>query len=185
MLAQLLRSKQESACPDLMEKFQVIEGAKTLIFDRDGTINIDTGYTHKINEFEFTIEFLQIIKILENFEGNICIITNQGGVRLGKYLQSESREFTEHTVTQLNELGITISLVAACYHHNSDNCNYRKPAPGMLKTIEDIIGADKKSFLYIGNDHIDEIAAEDHGISYLDIKCENLGSKIVEWIDKS
>ena len=185
MLARLLGKRQEFVCPELMEKSQVIKGARTVIFDRDGTINIDKGYVHKIEEFEFTIEFLRIIEILENFEGNICIITNQGGVRLGKYLQSESRQFTEHTVTKLNELGIRINLVAVCYHHSSDNCKYRKPAPGMFGVIEEIIRADKKSFLYIGNDHTDEIAAKDNGISYLDVYCENLDGKILEWINKA
>lgn len=171
-----------SVCPELLLNSRIIPGARTLVFDRDGTINADKGYVHQISEFEFTLEFSRIIETLGEFKGNICVITNQGGASIGKYRKSDSRLFTEHLISVAKIYGITINLVVTCYHHNVDNCEYRKPAPGMLSKIESLIQSDSSMYLYVGNDKKDAEAAKARHITYLDIKSENFVEKFKDWL---
>lgn len=172
-------------CPEIEIYREIVRAAKTLIFDRDGTINVDKGYVHKISEFEFTQQFVRIIPILQSFNGNLCIITNQGGVRLGKYLKHESQEFTRYLISKVREKGVHVNLVATCYHHNSDKCNSRKPSSGMLQELEKRIGANVRSYLYLGNDKNDSEAARNRNISYLDINSSELEVAMIEWVNNS
>ena len=174
--------ESDSVCPELLLNSRIIPGARTLVFDRDGTINIDRGYVHQISEFEFTLEFSRILKPLSEFKGNICVITNQGGVSIGKYLRSDSRLFTNHLISVAKMHGITINLVVTCYHHNVDNCEYRKPASGMLRKIESITQTDTSKYLYIGNEQKDADVAKVRRIPYLDIKSENFVREFEDWL---
>jgi D-glycero-D-manno-heptose 1,7-bisphosphate phosphatase len=176
---------KELVCPDLLFNHQLVKGAKTLIFDRDGTINVDPGYVYRISDFEFTGQFLRIVHVLKEFKGNLCVITNQGGVRLGKYLQSDSQGFTEYLISATDEIGVFINLVLSCYHHNLDNCNFRKPAPGMLKVIEDMTQSGARNYLFVGNDQKDAEAAAAYNFSYLDINSTNLEAILSAWVSKS
>ena len=113
------------------------------------------------------------------------MITNQGGVRLGKYLQRDSQEFTEYLISATDKIGVLINLVLSCYHHNFDNCNFRKPAPGMLKVIEAMTQSGSGNYLFIGNDQKDAEAAAAHNFSYLDINSTNLEVTLSGWVSKS
>ena len=172
-------------CPELQVYQNVNKGAKTLIFDRDGTINVDKGYTFEISEFEFTQQFLRIVPTLRLFEGNICIVTNQGGVRLGKYRKNQSNEFTQHLILRAKQIGVHINLVVTCYHHDLDGCNFRKPASGMIQEVEKRTESRLESYLYIGNDKRDLEAAKDRNMSYLDIDLNELELSITKWINSS
>jgi D-glycero-D-manno-heptose 1,7-bisphosphate phosphatase len=178
-------NSRESDCPNLIENSKVIKGVKTLVFDRDGTINIDTGYVHKISEFEFTSEFLQLVPILQKFKGNICITTNQGGVGIGKYSQAESLMFTKYLILAARSHGIDFNLVVSCFHHDLDFCDFRKPSSGMLRLLEYMIKSEPRNYLLIGNDQKDEDVAKDRQVSYVDITSENLESTLAEWINAS
>lgn len=178
-----MNNARESACPEMKVYREIIMGAKTLIFDRDGTINVDKGYVYKITEFEFTKQFLRIVPALQIFNGNICIITNQGGVRLGKFLKTESQKFTRYLVSKAEENGVHINSVITCYHHDLDNCNFRKPSSGMLQELEKKIEASAKSYLYIGNDNKDVQVAKDRNIDYLDIDSNEIEMAIIEWMN--
>jgi D-glycero-D-manno-heptose 1,7-bisphosphate phosphatase len=176
-------SVSDLPCPAMFYNSKLVLGARTLVFDRDGTINIDNGYVHQITDFEFTLNFSPILEILAKFQGNICIITNQGGASIGKYNESDSRKFTEYLISRLKEHGITINLVVTCYHHNKDHCKYRKPETGMLEKIESIVNAHTKMYLYVGNDEKDAKVAMNRHVRYLDINSENFLEKFKDWID--
>lgn len=177
-----MKSKENDTCPELLISSTIVRGAKTLIFDRDGTINVDNGYVHKITEFAFTQQFVLLAPILEKFKGNICIITNQGGVRLGMYSKNESQEFTRYVISKAKEKGIIVNLVAICYHHDKDSCDSRKPASGMLQKIEEVTESNRDRYLYIGNEKKDEEVARKRNINYRDINSEKLESFLVEWV---
>lgn len=173
-----------SNCPEIIWNLKIVPGAPTIILDRDGTINVDKGYVHQIADFEFTDQFTKILETLRQFKGNICVITNQGGASIGKYLEIDSRKFSEHLITAAEAQGIAINLVVTCFHHNKDHCEYRKPSPGMLKTVENLVKSDSRMFLYIGNDKKDAEVAKARNVAYLDVNSENFGSDFDDWINR-
>jgi len=62
---------------------------KVAFLDRDGVINKDTGYTHKIDDFEFVERCIESLKILQERGYALIIVTNQSGIGRGYYSEED------------------------------------------------------------------------------------------------
>ncbi len=116
---------------------------KSAVFlDRDGVINFDKGYTHKISEFRFKNGVLDGLKKLCEKNYEIFIITNQAGIAKGKYSVNDFillQKFIKGTLAKKN---IFISEVKYCPYHPKakikkykKKSNFRKPGNLMIKSI--------------------------------------------------
>ena len=110
--------------------------AKLIILDRDGVINYDSPDFIKSPEEWIPIPgSLEAIARLNQAGYRVVIASNQSGI---------ARQFFD--ITTLNaihqkmhrlaqQVGADIDAIFFCPHAASDNCDCRKPKPGMLKTI--------------------------------------------------
>ena len=133
----------------------------TLFLDRDGVINykID-GYVQSFSEFRFIEGVPESIAKLSDYFERIIIITNQQGI--GKKIMTENHLFKLHNemLLELNKFGGKIDKIYYCLHLESENCDCRKPKPGMLlKANEDFPKINFKTSLLIGDSDTDIIAA--------------------------
>lgn len=102
-----------------------------IFFDRDGVINIDTHYLHKIEEFEFTPGLLNCLKkVAPHF--SLFIITNQSGIERGFFTENEYQKLTLWYVEKLRKEGIHIESVYHCPHAPETHCTCRKPSPELI-----------------------------------------------------
>ena len=53
---------------------------KAIFLDRDGVINIDYGYVHKIENFIFIKGVFKALRILQELDYLLIIVTNQAGI---------------------------------------------------------------------------------------------------------
>ena len=51
--------------------------SKALLLDRDGVVNVDFGYVHRIEEFEFINGIFTLTKTAREKGYKVIIITNQ------------------------------------------------------------------------------------------------------------
>ena len=58
---------------------------KPCCFDRDGVINFDKGYTHKIKDFIFRPYVKKAVKYLNDKRYYVAIVTNQSGIARGYF----------------------------------------------------------------------------------------------------
>ncbi len=58
---------------------------KALFLDRDGVINIDTDYTHKIEDIVFIDGIFELARYAKTICYELFIITNQAGIGSGVY----------------------------------------------------------------------------------------------------
>ena len=86
------------------------------------------------NEFIFIPEIFNIIKKLHSQKFQLFIASNQPDISRGN-LQEEDLEYFNDLIT--NKLKIPNRNIYVCRHDNSDNCQCRKPKPGMLNKILD------------------------------------------------
>ena len=112
---------------------------KVLFLDRDGVINLDHGYTYKIDQFEFIDGVFDACKMFADAGYQIIVITNQSGIARGYYTEDDFWDLTEWMLQQFNQQGIEILDVYFCPHHPTSGnppykqeCECRKPEPGML-----------------------------------------------------
>jgi D-glycero-D-manno-heptose 1,7-bisphosphate phosphatase len=138
-----------------------VKSNKIAFLDRDGIINVDHGYVHKIQDFQFVEGFLELFSFLVEKGFIPVVITNQSGVARGYYTLDEVHKFHNHINTQLNEkCSSTIHSFYICPHHEkgtlseySISCNCRKPLDGMIDQFEKNFGSpiDYSNSIMIGD----------------------------------
>ena len=114
-------------------------GTKPAVFlDRDGTINVEKDYLYRIEEFEFTPGAVEAIKLLNQAGYLVVVVTNQSGVARGYYAEADVETLHSHIDQLLALQGARVDAWYYCPHHAqgkppyNQECNCRKPLPGML-----------------------------------------------------
>lgn len=112
---------------------------KAIFLDRDGTINVDYGYVHQPEKFEFIDGAIEGLKIFQSLGYKLVIVTNQSGIGRGYYSEEEYLKFQDYVDTMLNKQGIFIAAQYYCPHVEADKCTCRKPLVGMYdKAVNDL-----------------------------------------------
>ena len=137
---------------------------KTIFLDRDGVINKEINYLHKIEDFEFINGVFEACQYLENLNYKIIITTNQSGISRGYYTENDFQKITKWMLSQFNNNNIDILDVIHCPHLPSDFCDCRKPKPGMLLSAETKHNIDMENSWMIGDRENDIKAANNAGI---------------------
>lgn len=138
--------------------------SKALFLDRDGVINIDHGYTYKIEEFKFYDEIFNLLRHAQKLGYKLFIVTNQSGIARGYYSEQDFKRLTLWMLKEFEKNGIKIEKVYYCPHLPEDNCECRKPNPKMIKDAIDEFDIDPKSSWMIGDKPSDIEAAKNAGV---------------------
>ena len=137
---------------------------KTIFLDRDGVINKEIGYLHKIDEFEFIDGIFDACLYFQSLSYKIIIITNQSGISRGYYTESDYKKVTQWMLDQFKQKNINILDIFHCPHGPDSTCNCRKPKPGMFLKAKAKHNTDMEKSWMIGDQERDIIAANSAGI---------------------
>ena len=138
---------------------------RAVFLDRDGVINKEVGYLHKIEDFEFIDGVFEACKHFQALGYKLIIITNQSGIARGYYQEEDFHILTKWMLTQFANQGIDILYVSFCPHGPESSCKCRKPQPGMLIEARDKFDIDMKNSWMIGDKEADVGAANAAGIN--------------------
>lgn len=146
---------------------------KVVFLDRDGTINIDTGYISDTKGLEIFAGVSEAIKDLKEAGYKTVIVTNQSGIGRG-YFRQEDLEKVNDKILQLIEeeasvkglpsLTKTIDKIYFCPHSPDENCNCRKPETGMIDDAKKDFNIDIKNSYVIGDKEADVNLGKNAGI---------------------
>ena len=136
--------------------------AKYIILDRDGIINEDIGYTHKIKDLRILPKVIEGLKKFRDAGFKFIAITNQAGIARGIYTQDDMEKFHNELRVRLAKSYIKIEKFYHCPHHPklTGNCECRKPNTALVrlaeqefdfKASESIFIGDKDSDVELGN----------------------------------
>jgi len=110
-----------------------------VFFDRDGTLNRDTGYVHRPDDFEWLPGAREAIKLANDLGYLAIVVTNQAGVARGYYLEEDVHSLHAWMNRELRPLGAHIDAFYYCPHHPSEGnapyreeCACRKPGTGLI-----------------------------------------------------
>ena len=138
---------------------------KTIFLDRDGVINKEINYLHKIEDFEFIDGLFDTCQYVKSLNYKIIITTNQSWISRGYYTEIDFQKVTDWMLVQFNRKNIDILDVIHCPHLPSDCCDCRKPKPGMLLKAKTKHNIDMKKSWMIGDKENDIKAANNAGIT--------------------
>ena len=137
---------------------------KVIFLDRDGVINKEVGYLHKVRDFEFIDGVFDACQYFQSFGYQIIIVTNQSGIERGYYTEEDFRIITDWMLEQFKRHEVEILDVFHCPHGPESDCNCRKPKPGMFIQANSKHNIDMKNSWMIGDKEADIKAANAAGI---------------------
>jgi D-glycero-D-manno-heptose 1,7-bisphosphate phosphatase len=135
---------------------------KAAFLDRDGIINIDSGYVHRIDDFHFMAGIFELCAALHEAGYGLIVVTNQAGIARGIYTVEQMNTLHAWMREQFGLRGVPLAQVYYCPHHPEGvvpeyarACECRKPKPGMLLKARDEMKVDLSASLLLGNQETD------------------------------
>ncbi len=142
--------------------------------DRDGVINVEKGYVYSISDFEWINGAKNTIKLLNDNNFYVFIVTNQSGISKGLYSENDVIKLHKYINQELAMINAHIDdFFYSPFHPDfpdryADLSSLRKPDIGMLKIAEKKWDFDKSKSFLIGDKLTDISCADKYGIkSYL------------------
>lgn len=142
-----------------------------IFLDRDGTINVDHGYVHEIDQFQFIDGVIDAMRELKSMGFALVLITNQSGMARGKFTEDQFMQLTEWMDWSLADRGVDLDGIYFCPHHPEGSeeeyrqtCDCRKPQPGMFKSAQEHLHIDMASSYMVGDKVEDMQAAAAAGV---------------------
>jgi D-glycero-D-manno-heptose 1,7-bisphosphate phosphatase len=143
-----------------------------LFLDRDGVINVDHGYVHRPDQFEFVSGIFELARFWTNeLRRPIVVVTNQSGIGRGYFDERAYADLTRWMCDRFAAERAAIARVYHCPYHPEHGIGayrrdhaWRKPNPGMIVQAASDLGLDLARSAIIGDTRSDIEAGAAGGI---------------------
>ena len=137
---------------------------RALFLDRDGVLNVDKSYVHKVEDLELIEGVCQFLSDRAFNSFYKFIVTNQSGVARGLFDEDAVHIFIDELISKLSLHGVIIDDVEISPYHFDKGVNdyklhslTRKPYPGMFLKLMFRHPIDLRSSFMIGDNLSDDI----------------------------
>jgi D-glycero-D-manno-heptose 1,7-bisphosphate phosphatase len=146
------------------------EMRKAVFLDRDGVINVDYDYVHRIEDFDLIPGAVEGMLALQRAGYALVVVTNQAGIARGVYTEAQYLALSRHMEVQLQDVGVVLAGIYHCPHHPDFGdrvvCDCRKPKAGMLLRAGSELGLDISGSVLVGDKATDIGAGRAAGVKY-------------------
>jgi len=155
-----------------------------LFLDRDGVINVDHGYVHRVEQFDFMAGIFELTRFAANTLGwPVVVVSNQSGIGRGHFDEAAYQQLTAWMCQRFAAENAPIARVYHCPFHPEHGIGayrvdhpWRKPRPGMILQAAADLDLDLARSALVGNAMSDVEAGTAAGIG-LCIRLGEAGSK--------
>lgn len=130
-----------------------------VLLDRDGTLVHDVAYNGNPDRVVPHDGAREALDALRAKGIRLGVVTNQSGVARGHITESD----VEAVNARVDELLGPFGVFEFCPHGETDNCECRKPAPGLITAAAEALGAHPRHCVVIGDIGSDIEAAKNAG----------------------
>lgn len=145
--------------------------SRAVFLDRDGVINVEREYLHRVEDFEFLPRAVAALHGLQAAGWRLVVVTNQSGIARGYYAEDDYRRLTAHMQALLAREGVQLDSVLHCPHLPDATvaayrrvCECRKPAPGLLLRAARSLRLDVAASVMVGDKASDVAAGRAAGV---------------------
>ncbi|MGC9145308.1 MAG: D-glycero-alpha-D-manno-heptose-1,7-bisphosphate 7-phosphatase [Nitrososphaeria archaeon] len=136
---------------------------KAVFLDRDGVICYDVHYMSSPDQFTLMPGVGEGIQKLNEMGFLVIVVTNQSGLKRGLITEDNLKKIHERMISELSAYGARIDDIFVCPCLPEDDCECRKPKPGMILEAARKHSIDLKSSYMIGDKQIDSDAGKAAG----------------------
>lgn len=144
-----------------------------IFLDRDGVINVDTGYVYLVDDFKFIDGVIDALLQLKQKGYLLVVVTNQSGIARGLFTEEQFMSLTEWMDWSLADRGVDLDGIYFCPHHPSEgsdqyrkSCTCRKPGPDMILDAVKHLDIDLTRSYMVGDKPSDMKAAIHAGVAH-------------------
>ena len=138
---------------------------RAVLLDRDGVINVNHGYVHDPENFEFIDGIFEVARAAHASGYKLIVITNQSGIGRGYYSEQQFHQLSKWMCNEFLNVGAPIEKVYFSPFHPTAGCGVykkddvsRKPRPGMIHQAQREMNLNLGSSILIG-DNVSDIQA--------------------------
>ncbi len=125
---------------------------KLIILDRDGVINYDSDhYIKTVDEWIPLPGSMAALAKLTQAGYKIAIATNQSGIGRGYFTVATLDAMHRKMLNLASQIGAKIDVIAYCPHGPDDQCDCRKPLPGLIHQIEQALNMSAEGCYMVGD----------------------------------
>lgn len=148
--------------------------SKMIILDRDGVINADhADYIKCAAEWQPLPGAIEAICTLHQHGYGVYVATNQSGIGRGLFSLEDYQAINDKMINTVRAGGGNITAVFYCPHTPDDDCDCRKPKPGLFRQIAARAGRSIDGVVAIGDSRRDLEAAVAAGCSPMLVRTGN------------
>lgn len=145
-----------------------------LLLDRDGIVNLDTGFLHRIADCCFVEGIFDLTRHFAERGFAIVIATNQSGIGRGLYEEAAFTQLMEWMKAEFARRGVAIDGIYHCPDHPTEGIgryrrenSWRKPGAGMFLQAAADLSLDLARSWCIGDRERDIAAGRAAGVETL------------------
>jgi D-glycero-D-manno-heptose 1,7-bisphosphate phosphatase len=161
---------------------------RSLILDRDGTLNFDNGYSHLAEELNLIPIAIEVLQFASSKGFNFFVASNQGGLALEKFSLIQMNSFNAELNQQLLKRGIFLNAIYCCTHHPDSkilslrSCHCRKPQPGLYEALIEDYGLNPSATTVVGNSINDIQPSNVMNLKSFLVENQDNWAKLRDWI---
>ena len=144
---------------------------RALFLDRDGVVNVEVGYLHRIEDVQFVPGIFSLCRTAMRLGYRLVVVTNQAGIARGFYTEADFEALMTWMRSALRAEGVELDGVYHCpYHPEHGVGEYRrehedrKPGTGMLRRAAREFGISLADSVMVGDRCSDIAAANSAGL---------------------
>ncbi len=139
--------------------------------DRDGVLNRDDGYVHRIDQVTWIDGAIDAVKWLNDAGYYVFVITKQAGVAHGFYAEGAIHELHGWMAEEMQKQGAHVDAFEYCPFHPEgvveryrQASEFRKPKPGMIRHLQREWPTEPETSFVVGDRDTDMEAAAAAGL---------------------
>lgn len=137
---------------------EFFKNKKVCFLDRDGTLNVRPDkacYIEREEDFIWLDGAKEAVKLLNDNNYLVILITNQPGIKRGNLTVETLDKIHNKMKKDLSDIGAKIDKIYYCPHNWDENCDCRKPKPGMIFDAQKEFSINLNNAILFGDDERD------------------------------
>lgn len=136
--------------------------SRLVMLDRDGVINQDSdAYVKTLGEFVVYPQAVDAIARLTKAGYAVAVATNQSGIARGYFTPATLEQMHARLIEMVENAGGRLDAVVYCPHGPDDGCDCRKPLPGLLYQVRDMLELTTLAGSWMVGDSLRDLQAGD------------------------
>ena len=122
-----------------------------VLLDRDGTLIAERNYLTRVEEVELLPATARGLRLLNHLGLGLAVLTNQSGLGRGYFDGAALDAIHTRLSRLLADEGISLAGIYVCPHVPEDDCDCRKPRPGLARRAAAELNFDPAASFVIGD----------------------------------